>query len=243
MSVQPKDRTADPSFEDIRATLKPVDAWWTVLVIDPIAVRLLWLLTRTVRKMTPGQITALSFTAGMIGAVMFGRGELIVGGLLYELFFLLDCIDGKLSRIRGLSSYLGSFLDGFVGEVVYAFCIFGMMVHLDSELALLSGAALLLAKALSNYLNKFYERSEAGVHAAVGVPGQDSFLRRHRLLAPLAFPDRHALLFLIGPIIGFTVEMMAVVAAMEIAIVVLKLQKTVRDVHKRSVEGATPFGW
>lgn len=89
---------------------KDVDAWWTVLVIDPVAVRLVRLLT-PVRRVTPNGLTAVAAVLGVAAAVAFGTGRYALGALLFELRFLVDCLDGKLARVRRQFSAAGGFLD------------------------------------------------------------------------------------------------------------------------------------
>jgi phosphatidylglycerophosphate synthase len=92
------------------AMAKQVDAWWTVLVIDPVA-------NRTVRALlplqwvTPNRITLLSMLFGLASGFCFLAGDLVVGGILFQLRFFLDCLDGKVARARGVSSAAGAALD------------------------------------------------------------------------------------------------------------------------------------
>jgi phosphatidylglycerophosphate synthase len=90
--------------------LKPVDAWWTVLVIDPIAIPMVDAL-RNVRWITPNLISFASIASGVGSAAAFASTQFILGALLYQLRFLLDCVDGKLARVRGQGSRLGWYLD------------------------------------------------------------------------------------------------------------------------------------
>jgi phosphatidylglycerophosphate synthase len=93
-----------------RAALKPIDAWWTVLVVDPIAVRLLpAIATRT--RITPLSLTLLSAVFGAASAVSFATSRFILGAALFEVKFLLDCLDGKLARMRAMASAFGAFVD------------------------------------------------------------------------------------------------------------------------------------
>lgn len=102
------------TLEDIKKkTLKPTDAWWTVLVIDPIAIRLVWFIANFT-KIKPNQITLFSFFIGLISAYFFSQGEyfyLILGAIIFEISFIFDCIDGKLSKLMNKQSKLGYFLD------------------------------------------------------------------------------------------------------------------------------------
>jgi phosphatidylglycerophosphate synthase len=93
-----------------RPIVKPIDSWWTVLVIDPVAVRLVPLLARR-RWLNPTRITLTAFVLGLISAALFLEGPLWLAAVLFELRFLLDCLDGKLARHTGTSSVFGAALD------------------------------------------------------------------------------------------------------------------------------------
>lgn len=90
---------------------KPVDSWWTVLVIDPIATRLTPLLAR-ISWLTPNVVTLVAFAIGTAGVGMFAAGMLRLGAIVFQVHFLFDCLDGKIARLRRLSSERGAYLDG-----------------------------------------------------------------------------------------------------------------------------------
>jgi phosphatidylglycerophosphate synthase len=90
--------------------VKPVDSWWTVAVVDPIAVRMLAPLAR-LAWVTPDGLTAAAFAVGIVSVAAFATGHLAIGAVLYEVRFLLDCLDGKLARVRGTTSAAGAAFD------------------------------------------------------------------------------------------------------------------------------------
>ena len=101
------------SISDIKKHLKPEDAWWTVFIIDPLAIRFTWLVANFT-KLKPNHITISSFLLGLISAVCFMQGSyfyLILGALIFQLSFILDCVDGKLAKLTNNQSKFGFFLD------------------------------------------------------------------------------------------------------------------------------------
>jgi phosphatidylglycerophosphate synthase len=104
-----------PTFalQDVRATYKKRDAWWTVFLVDPLAARIILpLANRT--KVTPNQVSLASFAVGLLAAAAFWQGDhpaLVVGALLYHISFVLDCVDGKIARLKGTGSVFGMWLD------------------------------------------------------------------------------------------------------------------------------------
>ncbi|MFI0447636.1 CDP-alcohol phosphatidyltransferase family protein [Actinomadura sp. 6N118] len=116
------------SLEDVRAVCKQRDAWWTVLLVDPIAVRLAWLVANRT-SFTPNQITFAAFALGLGAAGCFAQatsGWLALGALLYHLGFVLDCVDGKVARLRGTGSPFGAWLDFMLDRVRDGLCALGL---------------------------------------------------------------------------------------------------------------------
>lgn len=93
-----------------RRALKTPDAWWAVLVIDPLALPVLSVLVR-ISWVTPLRLTLLGALFGAASVASFLSGHLVLGAILFELRFFFDCLDGKLARIQGLTSPRGAFLD------------------------------------------------------------------------------------------------------------------------------------
>ncbi len=123
-------RMATFSLEDVRAVCKDRDAWWTVLLVDPVAIRLTRLVANRTR-ITPDQITLAAFALGLGAAACFLRGTagwLAVGAALYHLCFVLDCVDGKLARLKGTGTPFGGWLDYMLDRVRDACCAITLAV-------------------------------------------------------------------------------------------------------------------
>lgn len=90
--------------------LKRRDFWWTVLVIDPIAMLLLPGVLR-LRWLTPTRITFVALLLGAASVGAFAVGAFVLGAILYQVRFLADCLDGKVARITGNTSAWGRFVD------------------------------------------------------------------------------------------------------------------------------------
>src|SRR3954468_14943381 len=106
------------SLAEVRArTYKSLDAWWTVLLVDPYAGHLVRFAAAR-RWITPNRLTALATVFGLAAADCFagaGRPWLIAGAVLFHLGFVADCVDGKLARLRGTGSLFGAWF-GFMAD-------------------------------------------------------------------------------------------------------------------------------
>ncbi len=147
------------SLQEIRdRTYKPVDAWWTVVLVDPLASRLVRLVA-PYRWITPNVLTLIATVIGVGAMVSFAQGDqqsLIIGAVLFHLSFVVDCMDGKIARLNGTGTVFGQWLDFVLDRVRVFFCaltLFGgqwARHHDDAYLWLMSVAIFL---DLIRYLN------------------------------------------------------------------------------------------
>jgi len=79
-------------------------------------------------KVTPNQVTVISFFLGILGAVFFSLGKpvyFVWGGILVQLSSMVDCLDGMLARAKDECSAYGAYLDIFLDRVNEFFIIVG----------------------------------------------------------------------------------------------------------------------
>ncbi|GAA1757040.1 CDP-alcohol phosphatidyltransferase family protein [Streptomonospora arabica] len=147
------------TLADVRErTYKRRDAWWTVFLVDPLAARLVvWVANRT--SITPNQIT---FGAGVLGAgsaVCFALGTwpwLVAGALLFHLSFVLDCMDGKIARLKGNGSVFGAWVDFIFDRIRFFGCMLALLIGqwaLTGEVLFLLLAPVVTFLDLVRYLN------------------------------------------------------------------------------------------
>lgn len=109
------------TVEDLLPLVKDQDAWWTVLVIDPFALRIAVWVASAIPGVWPNHITLISFAVALAAAICFASGWLIAGALLTQLAFTLDCVDGKVASLTGRTSAAGGMLD-FLLDCWKVFC-------------------------------------------------------------------------------------------------------------------------
>ncbi|WP_417281567.1 CDP-alcohol phosphatidyltransferase family protein [Actinomadura gamaensis] len=121
---------ANFTLDDVRQrTYKARDAWWTVLLVDPLASRLVKF-TANRTNITPNQLTVGALILGLGAGGCFAVGTwpmLLVGALLYHLSFTLDCMDGKIARLKGTGSIFGAWLDYIFDRVRVLACAIALM--------------------------------------------------------------------------------------------------------------------
>jgi phosphatidylglycerophosphate synthase len=117
-------------------TYKARDAWWTVFLVDPLAGRLVvWTANRT--DITPNQLTLGAGVLGLASAVCFALpgwqvpaswAWLVLGGLLFHLSFVLDCMDGKIARLKGTGSVFGAWVDFVFDRIRFFGCVMALLL-------------------------------------------------------------------------------------------------------------------
>ncbi|MQA03645.1 MAG: CDP-alcohol phosphatidyltransferase family protein [Streptosporangiales bacterium] len=115
---------------DVRGTLKTRDSWWTVFFVDPLAAPLVKLLANRT-NVTPNQLSLVAFVLGLGSAAAFLTGNrwlLALGGVLFHLAFLVDCLDGKIARLKGTGTTWGKWLDFVVDRVRIFLCMITLVV-------------------------------------------------------------------------------------------------------------------
>ncbi|MFB6594142.1 CDP-alcohol phosphatidyltransferase family protein [Streptomyces diastaticus] len=119
-----------PLSEVRRLTEKKRDAWWTVLLVDPVATPLVRWTAKYARWVTPNQITWAALFLGLGAAACFAQADwmwLIIGAVLYHVSFILDCMDGKLARLTGRGSEFGGWLDYVFDRIRVLACAVALM--------------------------------------------------------------------------------------------------------------------
>jgi phosphatidylglycerophosphate synthase len=196
---------------DLDRAVKPIDSWWTVGFVDPIAMRVLPLLLR-VRRATPNAVTGVAFVVGLASILLFATGHLVAGAVLYETRFVLDCLDGKIARVRRLSSSAGAMFDRVADlltiPAVYATIGWWLAArgHLPARLALLPAFGAVLVAAVDAVLEvarlqRPKTPDSATEEPTVATSGIASWARRHRLTLRPWTVEAETLGLFLGPLL------------------------------------------
>ena len=172
--------------EIYRRTKKTPDLWWNLYVCRPLAAVVVWALERT--PVTPDQITLVALLVALGGAALLvawpGYLGLVLGVLVLEVAYVLDCADGMLARLRGVASPAGALLD-FLMDEIKAFALLGAVaVRLYRErgdvLFLLVGIAGLVVLSTGIAITTFQRRPEIAQPRAdnASPAARPSLLRR-----------------------------------------------------------------
>lgn len=193
-----RDRRAPTAVE---AGAKPLDAWWTVLVVDPVVLRVLPLLARR-RSVTPLGLTLAGAVLTSAAAVAFATEHFVVGALLFQAGFFFDCLDGKLARIRGETSALGAFLDQALDVLIRTAAFSALALHAfpDSRIVPVLAASIVLAEAWL----RIYPAPATGERRALPdrLGRARAAMAKRRLVLLPATVDFEALALFLAPLTG-----------------------------------------
>ncbi|MFW5968280.1 MAG: CDP-alcohol phosphatidyltransferase family protein [Persicimonas sp.] len=147
-----------------RDSCKERDIFWNVYVARPLAAVLVYGLRRT--PITPNQVTflgAFSFL-GVAAALILMRdwSGMLVAAAILQFAYLLDCADGQLARLEGMTSEVGAHLDFLIDEIKALLLVGAFAVRLwwiEGEVIWLfvgiAGVALVsMATSLTNFVRR-----------------------------------------------------------------------------------------
>ena len=110
------------ALNDARLRLKLAnranDGFFSVFFLRKFSKLFTWLAVRL--KMTPNQVTLVSFAVGLFSAYEFSRGtfwSIFAGAVLLQLSIIIDCVDGELARYTRQFSQLGAWLDAITDRI------------------------------------------------------------------------------------------------------------------------------
>jgi len=118
------------SYKSVQSSAKKIDAWWTTIIVDQIAIPLTYLFANFT-NFSANQITIISKFLGFSSFYFFYQGtprDIFIGALLFEISFILDCVDGKLARVTKTTSPTGAYLDYVSDRLVNLTCTLGLML-------------------------------------------------------------------------------------------------------------------
>lgn len=94
------------------------DGFYSVFVLRKFSKLFTWAAVKL--KMTPNQVTLISFAVGLLSAYEFSRGDfwsIFIGAVLLQLSLIIDCVDGELARYTRTFSPLGAWLDAITDRI------------------------------------------------------------------------------------------------------------------------------
>jgi len=229
------------TLADVRGSVHSIDSWWTRYFIDPVAVRLTWLFANFTR-VSPNTITLMTLPLIFVSAFFFFKGtrtDLIIGAILYEFNFALDCVDGKLARMTRQTSKLGAFSDLYLDSwnvvINLSALVWGRYMQTGAiDLVIVAWAylALHLLSLLMKYVGqdtlgrdfkkRFYAAGDNAADTGLFGRIRHSFARRGLNIVLFTTVEGEAVVFFFGPLTGYVFEAVAAATLLVFVFFILK---------------------
>ena len=121
-------------FKDFKKSIKHAifDETLTLYILRPIAFVFVKMLYPT--KVTPNQVSLITIIVGIISGYFFSLGTVtgfVIGGSLYFLCMVTDCVDGMIARLKNSGTAVGRIIDGFADYVVGISAYVGLGIGLS----------------------------------------------------------------------------------------------------------------
>jgi len=119
----------------LKKTFKLREEWWSRVFATPIA-NLVLLGVADWTFITPNRLTILSFILTILTTALILSGtskNLLFAGIILQLAYIIDCMDGQLARYRQTASRIGSFLDKLSDYIKFPIVLLGLTLGAQSH--------------------------------------------------------------------------------------------------------------
>jgi CDP-L-myo-inositol myo-inositolphosphotransferase len=123
-------RAEDVILTNLKA--KPNDGPVSRYLNRPISVRISRRLVQY--RITPNQISILSFIVALISTLFFFMGNAITAAILIQISSILDGCDGEIARLKHMQSSFGDFIDAVFDRYADGFIFLGIFYYSLSEI-------------------------------------------------------------------------------------------------------------
>ncbi len=151
----------------------------------------------------PNTVTILGLVGNTLGAVLLGRGEMTLGGVVILLMGPIDALDGAMARQRGEPTEFGAFVDSVTDRYSELVIFGGLLYHYLQQGDILY--AMLAYVAAAGAVLVSYTRARAqslGHETKVGLLTR---LERYLVLTPaLIFNIPHVALWIMALLTNLT---------------------------------------
>ena len=180
-----------PDREKIKNAVKKKDGWWASIFSGQIANTFLIFIC-DVKWITPNCVTTSSLFLCIIAGAFISAGLpifLVIGAVLIQLVFILDCLDGQLARYREQSSNFGAWYDRVTDRIkdflIYFSIAFGhYRIYEDWKIWPLTMTSLFFV-----YLFDYYVNQDIKLEPAPSGQGQNG--------------KKNVILKFLNPVFGF----------------------------------------
>lgn len=195
------------TYEQVLNTKEQTHTWTYVLLLKHIVVSLTWFFANFT-NLTPNMISLLGIIPYSISAYFFFNTNFLLGAIFSLVGLILDMVDGRLARVKGMGSNYGAFFDNYIGMIGWivmhiAFFI-GLSKIIDSTLSFVLGSLVFFFLYLRS-TSSLQVRSLSKVEPKKNkhTPSIVSFLSKKGLMEPLSLPELLMVIYIYGPLFTY----------------------------------------
>jgi len=128
------------TLREIIASLPPEkvkqDGLWTRFVLRPISFPVAWAALRL--GLSPSFVSYFSALLSVAAGILFAWPNFVlagIGAVLFNVFSVLDCVDGNMARVSGKAGPWGGWADAISGFITYSSVFFatGLYIYWKTE--------------------------------------------------------------------------------------------------------------
>lgn len=120
----------------LKSLVKPTDGFISRYFIRKMSTNFLTpFILKINRRVTPNQVSFLSFIVALISSGLFFFGNAILGAIFIQLANTIDHSDGEIARLKHKQSPFGDFLDAVFDRTADIFVYLGILCYLMFEIA------------------------------------------------------------------------------------------------------------
>ena len=189
------------------AYIKAYRPWSLLLFADPFADPLVPVIAAT--KIHPNIITIFSLLAGIICGFLFAMGYWFAGALIFQFSCFCDGIDGKVARLRNITSEFGAKLDIIADSVRKPSSFLGIAIYFYSHDQFLFVGLTVLALLVHVIVHKLYVIAGILEYDLEFPNFHRNIIRRisPRILALYTFFEEQFIEFVVFPLIAAIVTL------------------------------------
>jgi phosphatidylglycerophosphate synthase len=203
---------------------------WDTYFTLPISIPISELLCKT--RIKPNTVSVISLLVAFLAAGLFFRGDylsLILGAIVFQISYILDCADGYIARKKNLASKFGHWIDHTFDEVKKPVLLIALLMGQDALdsvapwgwiAAILYVFSRVLVKTDSTVKQSLNQKREdttieGGSNMEIG--SRQNWLFHHFAIVTLwTSIEAQAIVFVIGPVFNAPLTGMLVAAILSI---------------------------
>ena len=113
------------SLKKIKEFRRTTSLW--ILLLEPFAIFLTWILINY-SKIKPNTITIIGSIIAFASAFLLFYNYFIIAAIFFEIYYIFDMVDGRIARLRKLTSNFGKFLDKLLDRIIYFILAFVLII-------------------------------------------------------------------------------------------------------------------